>query len=147
MVGFDEAILEQEVESLVRNLSSRLMGTGQQKNKGSRDGSEGKCVIYLSAVLHNSPGVQPQDDIGREITYPAQLLPSPQSHHRPAREALESALVATVAGCNRTKELESVFGRASYVSAEDEGSLKGVADPGALGLVALVKGILEGLSS
>lgn len=65
---------------------------------------------------------------------------------RPAREALESALVATEAGCKKTEELESVFGRASYVSAEDEGSLKGIADPGALGLVALVKGILEGLS-
>lgn len=65
---------------------------------------------------------------------------------RPAREALRSALVATEAGCKKTEELESVFGRASYVSAEDEGSLKGIADPGALGLVALVKGILEGLS-
>lgn len=65
---------------------------------------------------------------------------------RPAREALQSALVATEAGCKKTEELESVFGRASYVSAEDEGSLKGIADPGALGLVALVKGILEGLS-
>lgn len=65
---------------------------------------------------------------------------------RPAQEALRSALVAAEAGCKRTEELESVFGRASYVSAEDEGSLKGIADPGALGLVALVKGILEGLS-
>lgn len=65
---------------------------------------------------------------------------------RPAREALKGALVATEAGCKKTEELESVFGRASYVSAEDEGSLKGIADPGALGLVALVKGILEGLS-
>lgn len=65
---------------------------------------------------------------------------------RPAQEALKSALVATEAGCKKTEELESVFGRASYVSAEDEGSLKGIADPGALGLVALVKGILEGLS-
>lgn len=65
---------------------------------------------------------------------------------RPAREALKSALVATEAGCKKTEELESVFGRASYVSAEDEGSLKGIADPGALGLVALVQGILEGLS-
>lgn len=66
---------------------------------------------------------------------------------RPAREALKSALAATEAGCKKTEELESVFGRASYVSAEDEGSLKGIADPGALGLVALVKGILEGLST
>lgn len=65
---------------------------------------------------------------------------------RPAQEALKSALVAAEAGCKKTKELESVFGRASYVSAEDEGSLKGIADPGALGLVVLVQGILEGLS-
>lgn len=54
---------------------------------------------------------------------------------RPAPEALESALVAAEAGCKKTEELESVFGRASYVSAEDEGSLRGIADPGALGLV------------
>jgi H2-forming N5,N10-methylenetetrahydromethanopterin dehydrogenase-like enzyme len=65
----------------------------------------------------------------------------------PARKGLKSALIATKASCKKIEELESVFGRALYILVKDEGFLKGIANLGALGLIVLIKGILEDLLS
>lgn len=60
----------------------------------------------------------------------------------------ESAVKAAEQGAEGTRRMEALLGRASYVSKEQFALEKeGIPDPGALGIVALVKGIMTGLSS
>ncbi|KAH8891488.1 dihydroxyacetone kinase [Thozetella sp. PMI_491] len=60
--------------------------------------------------------------------------------------ALHLAVEAARAGCEATRIAESKFGRSTYVSAgEDVDRTKGMPDPGACGVVAIVKGLLNAL--
>lgn len=61
-----------------------------------------------------------------------------------------SAVAAARDGANSTRKLAAKFGRASYVSAEEfkkYDSEGGLPDPGAVGLAALLDGMLKGYSS
>lgn len=61
---------------------------------------------------------------------------------------LVSAVKAAENGAAKTRKMEALLGRASYVSKEQFALEKdGIPDPGALGIVALVRGIATGLSS
>lgn len=64
-----------------------------------------------------------------------------------ASNALQRALKATEDGAEATKWMQSSFGRSTYVgaSAGDENPTKGIPDPGAYGIVAIIKGIQSGL--
>ena len=60
--------------------------------------------------------------------------------------ALSRALEAAKLGCEGTSNIKSQFGRSTYISTEDvEDTTKGLADPGACGVVAIVEGILHAL--
>lgn len=59
-------------------------------------------------------------------------------------DALEKALRAAEEGCQGTTNIKSQFGRSTYVSTEDSSDeTRGLADPGACGVVAIVQGILN----
>jgi triose/dihydroxyacetone kinase / FAD-AMP lyase (cyclizing) len=61
-------------------------------------------------------------------------------------EAIELATLEARGGCEGTRNIESKFGRSTYVSAEEsDGATKGLADPGAYGIVAIAEGILAAL--
>lgn len=65
-----------------------------------------------------------------------------ESREAGAVEALEKGVEAAEKGYEATRKMEARLGRASYVAASAfEG--EGVPDPGALGVVAVVRGILE----
>ena len=73
-----------------------------------------------------------------------------------AVEALQKAHVATVAGAHETKNMGSLFGRSTYVGAgtdttdsvlNSQDSTKGIPDPGACGIVAIVGAILVAFES
>lgn len=53
-------------------------------------------------------------------------------------ESLERALEKAADGCKKTSDLESKFGRSLYVS-----TTKGVPDPGAVGLLAILQGLVH----
>lgn len=59
---------------------------------------------------------------------------------------IKKAVCDAKKGCESTKELQAKFGRASYVSDEEfkDGEIP---DPGAVGLLAIIEGFVEGLSS
>lgn len=58
---------------------------------------------------------------------------------------LSKATEAATQGCEKTKNLHASFGRASYVN-EDEFKVEGgIPDPGAVGVLALIKGFTEKL--
>jgi triose/dihydroxyacetone kinase / FAD-AMP lyase (cyclizing) len=60
--------------------------------------------------------------------------------------ALQLAVEAARAGCEATRIAESKFGRSTYVSAGDDlDRTKGMPDPGACGVVAIVEGLLNAL--
>lgn len=61
---------------------------------------------------------------------------------------LKTAVDAAVQGADKTRKMDALLGRASYV-AKEQFSLEegGLPDPGALGIVALLSGIVAGLSS
>ncbi|EGV61383.1 Dihydroxyacetone kinase 2 [Yamadazyma tenuis] len=55
---------------------------------------------------------------------------------------VSKALEAARAGCEKTKELQAKFGRASYVDESEFKADGGVPDPGAVGLLAIMEGFL-----
>lgn len=58
---------------------------------------------------------------------------------------LSKAIEEATKGCEKTKDLHASFGRASYVN-EDEFKVEGgIPDPGAVGVLALIKGFTEKL--
>ncbi|KAF2971900.1 hypothetical protein GQX73_g1742 [Xylaria multiplex] len=60
--------------------------------------------------------------------------------------AFSQALDAARAGCKITENVQSKFGRSTYVGAEESGaSTQGFADPGACGVVAILEGLLASL--
>jgi dihydroxyacetone kinase len=59
---------------------------------------------------------------------------------------LEQARNAASEGAEGTRVLEAKLGRASYVAKEQFNRLGGVPDPGALGVVSVITGILAGLT-
>ncbi|KAF5007400.1 hypothetical protein FDECE_6286 [Fusarium decemcellulare] len=63
-----------------------------------------------------------------------------------ALEVIEGGLAAAKQGCETTRDLESRFGRSTYVgAADDQGTTAGIADPGAMGVVAIISGILQAI--
>ncbi|KAI5961428.1 DAK2 [Candida pseudojiufengensis] len=56
---------------------------------------------------------------------------------------LNKALEAAEKGCEKTKNLHASFGRSSYVNEEDFKVEGGIPDPGAVGVLALIKGFLK----
>ncbi|KAI0387222.1 dihydroxyacetone kinase Dak1 [Hypomontagnella monticulosa] len=61
-------------------------------------------------------------------------------------DAFEEAVKAARSGSETTKSLKPKFGRSTYVSAEGADNIaKGIPDPGAYGVVAIVAGILDAL--
>ncbi|KAF2014985.1 dihydroxyacetone kinase [Aaosphaeria arxii CBS 175.79] len=67
----------------------------------------------------------------------------------PAVEALKKAVAAADEGCAATRNMVSVFGRSTYVGAgsEVESETKGIPDPGAMGIVAIARGILNAVQA
>ena len=62
------------------------------------------------------------------------------------KTALREAVEAAKAGAESTKMMKSTFGRSAYVGQDDDGqSTKGLPDPGALSIVAILEGILAAL--
>jgi dihydroxyacetone kinase len=80
------------------------------------------------------------------IPFMDELQASSQSKEGVA--AVEAALQKAVKGCEGTRFLESRFGRSTYVNDEDSGQEEngGLPDPGACGIVAVLTGIVKGLS-
>ncbi|KAJ4132370.1 Dihydroxyacetone kinase 2 [Fusarium falciforme] len=65
---------------------------------------------------------------------------------RTTLEVIEGGLAAAKQGCETTRELESRFGRSTYVgAADDQGTTAGIADPGAMGIVAIISGVLQAI--
>jgi dihydroxyacetone kinase len=58
---------------------------------------------------------------------------------------LIAAVKAATVGAEKTRKMEASFGRASYVAKEQFEKEGGIPDPGALGVVSVVKGVLAGL--
>ena len=58
---------------------------------------------------------------------------------------LTKAVEAANKGCEETKNLHASFGRASYVNEEEFKAEGGIPDPGAVGVLALIKGFTEKL--
>ena len=58
---------------------------------------------------------------------------------------LTKAVDAANKGCEETKNLHASFGRASYVNEEEFKAEGGIPDPGAVGVLALIKGFTEKL--
>jgi dihydroxyacetone kinase len=58
-----------------------------------------------------------------------------------------AAVAAARAGAEKTRRMDAKLGRASYVTKEQLNSEKeGVPDPGALGVVTILEGVVAGLS-
>lgn len=74
------------------------------------------------------------------------LIPFVEALSQQARD-LEAAVDAAESGAQRTRNMDALLGRASYVS-KDQFALEedGIPDPGALGIVALLKGIVASLA-
>jgi dihydroxyacetone kinase len=62
-----------------------------------------------------------------------------------ANTDLKAAVDAATKGAETTRKMEASFGRASYVAKEQFEREDGIPDPGALGVVSVVRGILLGL--
>jgi triose/dihydroxyacetone kinase / FAD-AMP lyase (cyclizing) len=60
---------------------------------------------------------------------------------------LGQARKAALEGAESTKVMAALLGRASYVAKEQFDCEGGIPDPGALGVVSVIKGILAGLSN
>lgn len=73
--------------------------------------------------------------------------PSTRTTQKTKHGNLEAAVKAADSGAQRTRKMDAVLGRASYVS-KDQFALEedGIPDPGALGIVALLKGVVAGLA-
>ena len=56
---------------------------------------------------------------------------------------LEAAVMESRKGAENTRKLDAVLGRASYVSKETFEREGGIPDPGAMGVVSVLQGILE----
>ncbi|EMG49713.1 DAK Dihydroxyacetone kinase [Candida maltosa Xu316] len=56
---------------------------------------------------------------------------------------LDKAVESATKGCEETKNLHASFGRASYVNEDEFKAEGGIPDPGAVGLLALIKGFTE----
>ncbi|KAL2131424.1 hypothetical protein VTI74DRAFT_5135 [Chaetomium olivicolor] len=66
-------------------------------------------------------------------------------HKRP--DNLRAAVVAARSGAEKTKRMEAKLGRASYVTREQLSlEEEGIPDPGALGVVSILDGVVAGLS-
>jgi dihydroxyacetone kinase len=59
--------------------------------------------------------------------------------------SLEAAVMEARKGAEATRKLDAVLGRASYVGKEIFEVEGGIPDPGAMGVVSVLQGILEGL--
>lgn len=59
--------------------------------------------------------------------------------------SLEAAVMEARNGAEATRKLDAVLGRASYVGKEIFEVEGGIPDPGAMGVVSVLQGILEGL--
>lgn len=61
-------------------------------------------------------------------------------------EVIERGLLAAEQGCETTRRLDSRFGRSTYVgAADDQGTSADIADPGAMGVVAIISGVRQGI--
>ncbi|KAL2831277.1 Dak1-domain-containing protein [Aspergillus pseudoustus] len=85
------------------------------------------------------------------IPFVAQLQ---KSSDKDGAVALQEAIGRAVEGCESTRDLQARFGRSTYVnemagleSVEGEESMRRLPDPGACGVVAVLKGIQQALSS
>lgn len=56
---------------------------------------------------------------------------------------LEAAVMESRKGAENTRKLDAVLGRASYVSKETFDREGGIPDPGAMGVVSVLQGILD----
>ena len=60
---------------------------------------------------------------------------------------IEAGLGAASAGAEKTKTMSAAFGRSSYVTKEQLESEGGIPDPGAVGVVSILKGLAARPSS
>lgn len=74
------------------------------------------------------------------------LIPFVETLHRKP-EDLPAAVAAASAGAEKTRRMDAKLGRASYVAKEQLGlEEEGIPDPGALGVVSVLEGVVAGLS-
>jgi dihydroxyacetone kinase len=74
------------------------------------------------------------------------LIPFVETLHKKP-EHIEAAVGAARTGAEETRRMDAKLGRASYVTKEQLTSEKeGVPDPGALGAVSILEGVVAGLS-
>jgi dihydroxyacetone kinase len=74
------------------------------------------------------------------------LIPFVETLHEKPGD-LRAAVAAASAGAEKTRRMEAKLGRASYV-AKEQLSLEedGIPDPGALGVVSVLEGVMAGLA-
>jgi dihydroxyacetone kinase len=74
------------------------------------------------------------------------LIPFVETLHKKP-ENLQAAVAAASTGAEKTRRMDAKLGRASYVTKEQLNSEKeGIPDPGALGVVSILEGVVAGLS-
>lgn len=73
------------------------------------------------------------------------LIPFVETLHKNPAD-LRAAVAAASTGAERTRRMDAKLGRASYVAKEQFDSEEGIPDPGALGVVSILEGVVAGLS-
>ncbi|KAJ5701428.1 dihydroxyacetone kinase 2 [Penicillium malachiteum] len=121
--------------------------------------TEGITVQYFSRALSHSLESLMRFTGARvgDRTLMDALIPFVGEFERSAKSmrgiaATKAATAAAVAGCEATRHLEARFGRSTYVNDEQglenaTGETTRLPDPGACGIVAVLDGIIKGISS
>lgn len=159
LVGISEAL---DCDEVYLAHIFRQVATIAERNMGGTSGAI--YAIYLNAVAESLQRLDPKISNGSIDTIVATALregledlckfTTAREGHRTLMDALipflmtfsrnqdfNEAFLAALKGCEKTRMMEASLGRASYVGKDRFVENGGIPDPGALGVVSILRGI------